>query len=53
MSRIPLLYDYETAKKYHVLAQAKNLPQKLGIVSSFRSSGFKSRIGLQLGCQIQ
>ncbi|MGA8656326.1 MAG: thiolase family protein [Chthoniobacterales bacterium] len=48
MSQIPMLYDYETAKKFSALARAKNLGQKLGILSSFRPSDFKPLIGLEL-----
>jgi acetyl-CoA acetyltransferase family protein len=49
MSQVPLIYDYETAKKFGALARAKNLRQKLGVLSTFRPSDFKPRIGLQLG----
>ena len=49
MSQMPLLYDYETAKKFGALARAKNLAQKLSVLSSFRPSDFKPRVGLQLG----
>jgi len=49
MSQVPMIYDYETAKKFGALARAKNLGQKLGVLSTFRPSDFKPRIGLQLG----
>ena len=49
MSQIPLLYSYEAAKKFGALARAKNLPQKLQAISSFRGSDFKPQIALQLG----
>lgn len=49
MSQVPMMYDYETAKKFGALARAKGLGQKLGVLSSFRPSDFKPRIGLQLG----
>ncbi|MBV9490218.1 MAG: thiolase family protein, partial [Verrucomicrobia bacterium] len=49
MSQMPMLYPYETAKKFGALARAKNVTQKVGILSSFRPSDFKPRIGLQLG----
>src|SRR5580704_7490368 len=49
MSQIPLLYSYEAAKKFSALARAKNFPQKLKAISSFRGSDFKPRVALQLG----
>src|ERR1700756_1491073 len=49
MSQIPLLYSYEAAKKFGAFARAKNLPQKLSVLSSFRPTDFQPRIGLQLG----
>ena len=49
MSQIPLLYSYEAAKKFGAFARAKNLSQKLGVLSSFRPTDFQPRIGLQLG----
>ncbi|MBW0000402.1 MAG: thiolase family protein [Verrucomicrobia bacterium] len=49
MSQMPMLYPYETTKKFGALARAKNVTQKVGILSSFRPSDFKPRIGLQLG----
>jgi acetyl-CoA acetyltransferase family protein len=49
MSQVPLIYDYETAKKFGALARAKNLGQRLGVLSTFRPWDFKPRIGLQLG----
>jgi acetyl-CoA acetyltransferase family protein len=49
MSQIPLLYSYEAAKKFGAFARAKSLPQKLGVLSSFRPTDFQPQIGLQLG----
>jgi acetyl-CoA acetyltransferase family protein len=49
MSRIPLLFSHEAAKKFGAFARAKNLPQKLGILASFRATDFQPRVGLQLG----
>jgi acetyl-CoA acetyltransferase family protein len=49
MSRIPLLFSHEAAKKFGAFARAKNLPQKLGVLASFRATDFQPRIGLQLG----
>jgi len=49
MSHVPLLYDYETSKKFGALARAKNLGQKLGVLASIRPSDFKPTVGLQLG----
>jgi acetyl-CoA acetyltransferase family protein len=49
MSQIPLLYSHEAARKFGAFARAKNLSQKLGVLSSFRPADFQPRIGLQLG----
>ena len=49
MSQIPLLYSQEAARKFGAFARAKNLSQKLGVLSSFRPADFQPRIGLQLG----
>src|SRR5260370_38808576 len=49
MSQIPLLYSYEAAKKFGAFARAKNLSQKLGVLSSFRPTDFQPRIGFPLG----
>ena len=49
MSQIPLFYSHETAKKFGAFARAKNLSQKLGVLSGFRPTDFQPRIGLQLG----
>jgi len=49
MSQIPLFYSHEAAKKFGAFARAKNLSQKLGVLSSFRPTDFQPRIGLQLG----
>jgi acetyl-CoA C-acetyltransferase/acetyl-CoA acyltransferase len=49
MSQIPLLFSYDAAKKFGALARAKNLSQKLGVLSSFRATDFQPRVGLQLG----
>src|SRR6202011_4501778 len=38
MSQIPLLYSHEAAKKFGAFARAKNLSQKLSVLSSFRAS---------------
>jgi acetyl-CoA acetyltransferase family protein len=44
-----LLYSHEAAKKFGAFARARNLSQKLGVLSSFRPTDFQPRIGLQLG----
>src|SRR5690242_8838578 len=49
MSQVPLLYQYETAKKIGALARARSLPQKLGVLATFRPADLRPRIGLQLG----
>jgi acetyl-CoA acetyltransferase family protein len=49
MSHIPLLYSHEAAKKFGAFARAKNLSQKLGVLSSFRPGDFQPQIGLLLG----
>jgi len=49
MSQIPLFFSYDAAKKFGALARAKNLSQRLGVLTSFRATDFQPRIGLQLG----
>lgn len=49
MSHIPLLYSHEAAKKFAAFARAKNLSQKLGVLSTFRPTDFQPQIGLLLG----
>jgi acetyl-CoA acetyltransferase family protein len=49
MSNIPLLYSHEAAKKFGAFARAKNLSQKLGVLSSFRPGDFQPQVGLLLG----
>src|SRR5260370_11665443 len=49
IAQVSLLYSYEAAKKFGAFARAKNLSQKLGVLSSFRPTDFQPRIGLQLG----
>ena len=49
MSQIPLFYSNEAAKKFGAFARARNLSQKLGVLSSFRPMDFRPRIGLKLG----
>jgi acetyl-CoA acetyltransferase family protein len=49
MSHIPLLYSHEAAKKFGAFARAKNLSQKLGVLSSFRPVDFQPQVGLLLG----
>ncbi|HEV3211195.1 MAG TPA: acetyl-CoA C-acyltransferase [Chthoniobacterales bacterium] len=49
MSQVPLLFSYDAAKKFSAFARAKNLSQKLGVLTSFRTTDFQPRIGLQLG----
>src|SRR4029077_7012156 len=49
MSQIPLLYSHEAAKKFGAFARAKNLSQKLGVLSSFRPTDFQPLVGLQFG----
>ena len=49
MSHIPLLYSHEAATKFGAFARAKNLSQKLGVLSSFRPGDFQPQIGLLLG----
>src|SRR5262249_9538031 len=48
MSQIPLFFSHDAAKKFSALARAKNLSQKLGVLTSFRATDFQPRIGLQL-----
>src|ERR1700759_5302064 len=49
MSQIPLLYSHEAAKKFGAFARAKNLSQKLGVLSTFRPTDFQPQIWLLLG----
>jgi acetyl-CoA acetyltransferase family protein len=49
MSQVPLLFSYAAAKKFGALARARSIPQKVGVLASFRPDDFKPRIGLQLG----
>ena len=49
MSLVPLLYSNTAAKKFGLLARAKTMGQKLGVMSSFRPEDFAPRVGLQLG----
>lgn len=49
MSQIPLFYSASAAKKFGLLARAKTLPQKLGVMASFRPADLAPRIGLQMG----
>ena len=49
MSHIPLLYSHDAAKKFAAFARAKNLSQKLGVLSSFRPADFQPQVGLLLG----
>lgn len=49
MSHIPLLYSHEAATKFGAFARAKNLSQKLGVLSSFRPGDFQPQVGLLLG----
>ena len=49
MSLVPLLYSNSAAKKFGLLARAKTMAQRLGVMGSFRPQDFKPRIGLQLG----
>jgi acetyl-CoA acetyltransferase family protein len=49
MSHIPLLYSHDAAKKFAAFARAKNLSQKLGVLSSFRPVDFQPQVGLLLG----
>lgn len=49
MSHIPLLYSHQAAKKFGAFARAKNLSQKLGVLSTFRPADFQPQIGLLLG----
>jgi acetyl-CoA C-acetyltransferase/acetyl-CoA acyltransferase len=49
MSQYPLLYPFNTVKKFDRLSRAKTLGQRLGALLSFRPADFKPRIGLLLG----
>src|SRR6516162_11563088 len=49
MSQIPLLFSYETAKKFSLLSRAKSLPQRLAAMANFRPADFQPEIALQLG----
>jgi acetyl-CoA acetyltransferase family protein len=49
MSQIPLLYSYETAKKFGAFARAKNIGHKIQAATRFRLSDLKPEIALQLG----
>jgi acetyl-CoA acetyltransferase family protein len=49
MSQIPLLYSYETAKKFGAFARAKNIAHKVQAATQFRLSDLKPEVALQLG----
>jgi acetyl-CoA acetyltransferase family protein len=49
MSQIPLLFSYETAKKFSLLSRAKSLPQRLAAMANFRPADFQPEVALQLG----
>src|SRR6516225_1939306 len=49
MSQIPLFFSYDAARKFGALARAKNLSQKLGVLTGFRATDFQPLVGLQLG----
>jgi acetyl-CoA acetyltransferase family protein len=49
MSQMPLLYSYETAKKFGAFARAKNVAHKFQAATRFRISDLKPEIALQLG----
>ena len=49
MSRIPLFYSYDAAKKIGTFARAKHVGQKLQAATQFRWTDLRPEIGLQLG----
>jgi acetyl-CoA acetyltransferase family protein len=49
MSQMPLLYSYETAKKFGAYARAKDIPHKFQAASRFRLNDLKPTIALQVG----
>jgi acetyl-CoA acetyltransferase family protein len=49
MSQMPLLYSYETAKKFGAFIRAKNVANKFQAATRFRLSDLKPEIALQLG----
>src|SRR5215467_2046205 len=49
MSRIPLLYSYDSQEVFTEVFTAKDLGGKLAAASKFRPRHFKPEIGLQLG----
>jgi acetyl-CoA acetyltransferase family protein len=49
MSQLPLLYSYETAKKFGAFARAKSINHKFQAATRFRLSDLKPEIALQLG----
>jgi len=49
MSQMPLLYSYETAKKFGAFARAKKITHKFQAATRFRLSDLKPEIALQLG----
>lgn len=49
MSNVPLLYRKSAVNKFAMLAKARSLGQKLGVLSSFRPADFSPVIGLKLG----
>lgn len=49
MSNIPFIYRQSAVEKFGKLSRAKSLGQRLSVLTSFRPSDFKPRIGLLLG----
>src|SRR5260221_13950644 len=49
MSQMPLLYSYDTAKKFGAYARAKDISQKVQAASRFRLNDLKPTIALQVG----
>jgi acetyl-CoA C-acetyltransferase/acetyl-CoA acyltransferase len=49
MSRVPMLFQEETASKFAAFGKAKSPARKLGALAAFRPGDFEPRVGLKLG----
>ena len=49
MSKVPLLFQESTARKFGALAKSKSATRKIAALSAFRFADFEPRIGLKLG----
>ncbi len=49
MSRVPLLYSEDAAKKFAALSRAKGMPGKMAALSAFRPGDFTPRVALKMG----